>query len=88
MCAACPTPRLNPGSEHCPSGNSINDMFPTRSTQDTTLPLPFEEMVCDHIDWIHVTKDRLHWQAVVTWYLEKAGNFLSGVTQASQEDKS
>ena len=84
---ACPTPHLNLRSELCPSGNNIQDTFPTASTQDTTLPLPFEEMVCDHIDSIYVTKDRLQWQAVVTWYLEKAGNFLSGVTQASQEDK-
>jgi len=34
--AACPTPRLNLSSELHPSGNNIQDTFPTGSTQDTT----------------------------------------------------
>jgi len=34
--AACPTPRLNLSSELRPSGNNIQDTFPTGSAQDAT----------------------------------------------------
>jgi len=37
VCAACQPPRLNLSSEFRPSGNNIQDTFPTGSTQDTTV---------------------------------------------------
>jgi len=40
------------------------------------------EMVCGDVDWIHVTYNRIHWQAVVNTVMkiqisQKAGNFLT-----------
>ena len=42
VCAACPTPRLNLSSEVRPSGNNIQDTFPTGSAQNTTQKLSKE----------------------------------------------
>ena len=39
VCAACRTPSLNLSSELRPSGNNIQDTFPTGSTQHTTTAL-------------------------------------------------